>query len=157
MNLKKKLSLPLFLHKLKIKLLESEDELTFFWQSKLQLILTLSFMCFFTIGIFKYGCAFKLVLCFCVYIVCMYMYVYIGCMHLYIYLVLCVYIYTYTYIYCNVTIQCNNYSLNRQNLLFFCFNLLKSIIYLLSKRKFDINKMRDFISSQKSYQENGQW
>ena len=86
----------------------------------------------------------------------MYMYVYIGCMHLYIYLVLCVYIYTYTYIYCNVTIQCNNYSLNRQNLLFFCFNLLKSIIYLLSKRKFDINKMRDFISSQKSYQENGQ-
>ena len=57
----KKWSLPLFLHKLKIKLLESEDELTFFWQSKLQLILTLSFMCFFTIGIFKYGCAFKLV------------------------------------------------------------------------------------------------
>ena len=49
---KKKLSLPLFLHKLKIKLLESEDELTFFRQSKLQLILGLSFMCFFTIGIF---------------------------------------------------------------------------------------------------------
>ena len=36
--------------------------------------------------------------------------------------------------------QCNNYSLNGQNLLFFCFNLLKSIIYLLSKLKFDINK-----------------
>ena len=57
---------------------------------------------------------------------------------------------------CNITIQCNNYSLNRQNLLFFCFNLLKWIIYLLSKLKFDINKKRDFISSQKSYQENGQ-
>ena len=45
---------------------------------------------------------------------------------------------------CNVTIHCNNYSLNRQNLLFFCFNLLKSIIYLLSKFKFDINNKRDF-------------
>ena len=44
---------------------------------------------------------------------------------------------------CNVTIQCNNYSLNRQNLLFFRFNLLKSIIYLLPKLKFDINKKRD--------------
>ena len=45
---------------------------------------------------------------------------------------------------CNVTIQCNDYSLNRQNFLFFCFNLLKSIIYLLSKFKFDINNKRDF-------------
>ena len=45
---------------------------------------------------------------------------------------------------CNVTIHCNNYSLNRQKLLFFCFNLLKSIIYLLSKFKFDINSKRDF-------------
>ena len=75
MNLKKKnWSLPLFIHKLKIKLLESEDELTFFGQTKLQLILTLSFICFFTIGIFKYGCAFKLVLCLYVYI---YIYIYI--------------------------------------------------------------------------------
>ena len=55
-ELKKKLSLPLFLHKLKIKLLESEDKLAFFWQSQLQLILILFLMCFFTIGIFKYGC-----------------------------------------------------------------------------------------------------
>ena len=30
--------------------------------------------------------------------------------------------------------------MNGQNLLPFCFNLLKSIIYLLSKLKFDINK-----------------
>ena len=41
---------------------------------------------------------------------------------------------------CNVTMHYTNYSLNRQNLLFFCFNLLKSIIYLLSRFKFDINK-----------------
>ena len=96
---KKYLSLSLFLHKLKIKLLESEDELTFFWQRKLQLILTLSFLCFFTIGVFKYGCVFKLVLCFYVYIFCMNMYVYIGCMHLYIHLVfVCTYICIYTYI-----------------------------------------------------------
>ena len=26
---------------------------------------------------------------------------------------------------CNVSLQCNNYSLNRQKLLFFCFNLLR--------------------------------
>ena len=45
---------------------------------------------------------------------------------------------------CNVTIQYSNYSLNGQNLLFFCFNSLKSVIYLLSKLKFDINKKRDF-------------
>ena len=44
--------------------------------------------------------------------------------------------------------QCNNYSLNGQNLLFFCFNLLKSIIYLISKLKFDINK-REILSVDK--------
>ena len=95
---KKKLSLPLFLHKSKTKLLESEDELTFFWESKLQLILTLSFMCFFTTGIFKYGCAFKLVLCLCLYI-----YIYI----LYVYLCVCrlyVFIHTFSFV-CYSTIS----------------------------------------------------
>ena len=45
--------------------------------------------------------------------------------------------------------QCNNYSLNGKNLLFFCFNLLKSIIYVLSKLKFDINKKRDLSLNRK--------
>ena len=39
--------------------------------------------------------------------------------------------------------------LNEQNLLFFCFNLLKSIIYLLSKLKLDINKKRDLSGHRK--------
>ena len=52
--------------------------------------------------------------------------------------------------------QCNNYSLNGQNLLLFCFNLLKSIIYLISKLKFDINKWEILSVDKKSYQENGQ-
>ena len=43
-------------------------------------------------------------------------------------------------LHCNVPIQYTNYSFKGQNLLFFCFNLLKSIIYLLSKFKFDIIK-----------------
>ena len=45
---------------------------------------------------------------------------------------------------CNVTIQYTNYSLNVQNLLLF-FNLLKSIIYLLSKFKFDYKNAKRFI------------
>ena len=52
--------------------------------------------------------------------------------------------------------QYTNYSLNGKSLLFLCFNLLKSIIYLLSKFKFDIKKLKRFISSHKSYQENDQ-
>ena len=39
--------------------------------------------------------------------------------------------------------------LNGQNLLFFCINLLKSIIYLLSKLKLDINKKRDLSGRRK--------
>ena len=45
---------------------------------------------------------------------------------------------------CNVTIQYANYSLKGQNLLFFCFNLLKSITYLLSIFKLHIRKKRDW-------------
>ena len=87
----------LFLHKLKIKLLESEDELTFFWQSKLQLILTLSFMCFFMIGIFKYRCAFKLVLLLCIYVYIYYIYI----LYIYIYVLYVIYkLYIYIYIVC---------------------------------------------------------
>ena len=91
---KNNLSLPLFLYKLKIKLLESEDKLAFFWQSKLQLILILSLMCFFTIGIFKYGCAYKLAyISVYIYFVCIYIYRLYAFIHTFSFV--CVHIYVY--------------------------------------------------------------
>ena len=47
---------------------------------------------------------------------------------------------------CNITIQCNNYSLNRQNLLFFCFNLLKSII----KKKKSSYQIKNLLPDERS-------
>ena len=101
MNLKKKLSLPLFLHKSKTKLLASEDEVAFsdranciwFWYYLLRASLRYEYL---NMDVY-------LSLCFYVYIFCMYMYVYIGCMHLYIHLVMCVCIYTYIYIYYTIS------------------------------------------------------